>query len=239
MNYFYSLLIISFLILIHELGHFFGAKITGIPVERLSIGFGPKLFSFNKNETEYCICAVPLGGYVLPLVKNEDAYFNLPLKSRLIMTLFGPLANIMTVIVLFGLSNTIQNGFNFAGILIKPFAQTLSTSVNMLLVLPKIFYQPEHLSGIIGIVSIGGKVISNGILSILNFIIIMSLNLAVINLLPIPALDGGKIVLLLLEKLDLRLTKLQMPLTITGWVFLLLLMGFSTFMDIKNVFFGV
>ena len=49
---------------VHELGHYLAAKHVGVRVEQFSIGFGPKLFSIKKGETEYQLCAIPLGGYV-------------------------------------------------------------------------------------------------------------------------------------------------------------------------------
>ena len=52
------------LILIHELGHFLVAKYLGIGVERFSIGFGPKIASVRRGETEYMLSVIPLGGYV-------------------------------------------------------------------------------------------------------------------------------------------------------------------------------
>ena len=52
------------LIFIHELGHFLVAKGLGVGVERFSLGFGPRLWSLRRGETEYCVSAVPLGGYV-------------------------------------------------------------------------------------------------------------------------------------------------------------------------------
>lgn len=55
--------ILSVLIVVHEFGHFWAAKRIGIKVEKFALGFGPKLFSFKKNDTEYLICAIPLGGY--------------------------------------------------------------------------------------------------------------------------------------------------------------------------------
>ena len=51
-------------IFIHEFGHFIIAKKRGLRVPRFSIGFGPKLFSWVRGETEYCISLLPLGGYV-------------------------------------------------------------------------------------------------------------------------------------------------------------------------------
>jgi regulator of sigma E protease len=52
------------LVLVHELGHFLAAKFFKMRVERFSIGFPPRLFGFKKGDTDYCISATPLGGYV-------------------------------------------------------------------------------------------------------------------------------------------------------------------------------
>ena len=57
-------IVIGILILIHELGHFIVARLTGVGVERFSIGFGPVLLRWRGRETEYCLSAVPMGGYV-------------------------------------------------------------------------------------------------------------------------------------------------------------------------------
>ncbi len=58
------LFVIGILIFFHELGHFAIAKWQGVRVEKFSLGFGPKLTGFTRGETEYMICALPLGGYV-------------------------------------------------------------------------------------------------------------------------------------------------------------------------------
>jgi regulator of sigma E protease len=55
---------ISFLIFIHELGHFVAARMFGVRVEIFSVGFGPRLFGFRRGDTDYRFSAVPLGGYV-------------------------------------------------------------------------------------------------------------------------------------------------------------------------------
>lgn len=52
-------------IFIHEFGHFIIAKKRGLQVPKFSIGFGPKIFSWKRGETEYCIALFPLGGYVM------------------------------------------------------------------------------------------------------------------------------------------------------------------------------
>lgn len=56
--------ILGILVLVHEFGHFIMAKIVGIRVERFSIGFPPRLFGKKFGDTDYCISAIPLGGYV-------------------------------------------------------------------------------------------------------------------------------------------------------------------------------
>ncbi len=55
---------IMILVFIHELGHFLAAKLFGMKVERFSIGFPPRIWGFQKGDTDYCIGATPLGGYV-------------------------------------------------------------------------------------------------------------------------------------------------------------------------------
>ena len=55
---------ISFLIFIHELGHFVAARLFGVRVEIFSVGFGPRLAGFRRGDTDYRLSAVPLGGYV-------------------------------------------------------------------------------------------------------------------------------------------------------------------------------
>jgi regulator of sigma E protease len=65
-------IVIGILIFVHEFGHFIVAKKAGVEVEKFSLGFGPKLIGFQKGETHYQICAVPLGGYVKMKGENPD-----------------------------------------------------------------------------------------------------------------------------------------------------------------------
>lgn len=59
-----TIVLLGVLIFVHELGHFGAAKAVGIGVERFSIGFGPRIWGFQRGQTEYVLCAIPLGGYV-------------------------------------------------------------------------------------------------------------------------------------------------------------------------------
>lgn len=58
------IILIGVMVVVHEFGHFLVAKLCGVRVERFSIGFPPRLFGFKIGETDYCVSATPLGGYV-------------------------------------------------------------------------------------------------------------------------------------------------------------------------------
>lgn len=112
MSILYFIIGLGMLIFIHELGHFLVAKWSGIRVERFSLGFGPRILKFQKGETEYCISALPLGGYVKmsgqedfeegEIVPLDDprAFNHKPLMTRLAVVLAGPGMNLLLPFVL-------------------------------------------------------------------------------------------------------------------------------------------
>jgi regulator of sigma E protease len=70
-----TVLVLGLLVFVHELGHFMTAKWAGISVPRFSIGLGPRLVGFRWGETDYCLSAVPFGGYVkLAGMEGEEAF---------------------------------------------------------------------------------------------------------------------------------------------------------------------
>lgn len=101
------------LIFFHELGHFFFARLFGVRVEVFSIGFGPKIFKYMKNGTQYAISIIPLGGYVkmfgddpfseVPLSDEEKKVaFNHKTKwARFWIVFGGPLANLILAYFLY------------------------------------------------------------------------------------------------------------------------------------------
>lgn len=119
-----AVIALGILIFIHELGHFLVAKAVGVGVERFSLGFGPRLWSIRRGETEYCLSAVPLGGYVKmmgeeahgeelvhPPVEAADAlradrsrWFSLkPLWARTLIVFAGPGMNFFLAAAIFAL----------------------------------------------------------------------------------------------------------------------------------------
>jgi regulator of sigma E protease len=103
---------LSFMVFIHELGHFAVAKWVGVKVHTFSIGFGKKLIKFKRGDTEYALSAIPFGGYVAMAGENpedggygnSDEFRNKSIPARLAIAVAGPLANlIFAFIILFGL----------------------------------------------------------------------------------------------------------------------------------------
>jgi regulator of sigma E protease len=232
MNYLAVFILINFLILVHEFGHLIAAKLSRIPIERFSIGFGPKLWSFKKGGTEYCISALPIAGYVLPEVENFDDFFQTPSSRRIVFALGGPAANIVLSIICLAVLNIITTGFSLYGIFILPFVQLINITYQFLAALPALFTSPGQLSGVVGIVAVGGRFIAAGLSSILQFSVILNINLALLNLLPLPPLDGGKILFCLLEKIHRSLARLRLPVMVTGWVLILSLICYITILDV-------
>src|SRR5450759_4907044 len=64
--------VLGVLIFVHELGHFLMARRIGVRVITFSLGFGPKIVGFRRGDTEYCISAIPLGGYVKMAGESPD-----------------------------------------------------------------------------------------------------------------------------------------------------------------------
>ena len=92
--------VLSVLIVVHEFGHFIVAKRVGVRVDKFSIGFGPRLFTRKKGETEYSLSAIPLGGYVKlagdsleEYSGDRDEYYTQPPGKRFAIIFCGPLLN--------------------------------------------------------------------------------------------------------------------------------------------------
>src|SRR5579864_6031517 len=100
--------ILGFMILIHEFGHYAIAKLLGVRVEQFAIGFGKRLFGFRKGDTDYRINAIPLGGYVKMSGENPmdertgdpREFLSHPRWHRFLIAIAGPFMNILLAIVL-------------------------------------------------------------------------------------------------------------------------------------------
>jgi regulator of sigma E protease len=99
--------VLGVLIFVHELGHFLMARRIGVRVLTFSLGFGPKLVGFRRGDTEYCISAVPLGGYVKMAGENpddartgaSDEFLSKSKWQRFQVLIMGPVMNLVLAVV--------------------------------------------------------------------------------------------------------------------------------------------
>jgi regulator of sigma E protease len=103
--------VLGVLVFIHELGHFLAARRIGVRVLTFSLGFGPKLLTVKRGDTEYCISAIPLGGYVKMAGENpDDARTGAPDEflskskwERFQVLIMGPIMNLVLAVVVMAL----------------------------------------------------------------------------------------------------------------------------------------
>lgn len=100
------LAIIAFcvIIIIHEMGHFFAAKVCGIKVDEFSLGMGPRIFVKRGKETLYTIKLLPIGGSVQMGEDEESSdprsFRNKPVWQRIIVLVAGPLMNLILGVII-------------------------------------------------------------------------------------------------------------------------------------------
>jgi regulator of sigma E protease len=352
LNILYGIIALSLLILVHELGHFLIAKIANVKILTFSLGFGKKLLSYKKGETEYAVSLVPLGGYVKLLgespddeVKEEEihrSYANKPPLVKIIIAFTGPLFNILFAFVLFylvflsgysvlstkvggvekgypayeagikegdiitriegkgieewgdlmeamadapyrPLKFTVKRGNTSIDVTVMPkeieskniFGETIKRKVIGVIASNEFFTKKETLAGatskafyqtynlsritIVGIVKLiegsispkniggpllilemAGKQAKEGKKNLIYFIALISINLGIINLFPIPILDGGHILFHVIEivtrrKMSEKWVDISQKI---GMGFLVALMVLAFFNDIMRMFYG-
>lgn len=101
------LFVLGVLVFVHELGHYLMARRIGVRVLTFSLGFGPKLINYRRGETDYCVSAIPLGGYVKMAGENpddqrsgaDDEFLSKPKWQRFQVMIMGPAMNIILAII--------------------------------------------------------------------------------------------------------------------------------------------
>ncbi|MDD3296906.1 MAG: RIP metalloprotease RseP [Candidatus Omnitrophica bacterium] len=103
-----TLIIFSILIIVHEFGHFIAARRSGVRVEKFAIGFGPVILRKKFKETDFLVCAFPLGGYVKMAGDNRqekkglaDEFLSKPAGTKIKIVFAGPLFNYLLALVIF------------------------------------------------------------------------------------------------------------------------------------------
>lgn len=337
------IIVLGVTIMIHEFGHFIVAKKNNVYVYEFSLGMGPKIFSKKKNETEYSIRLLPIGGFVSMAGEDLEVDDKIPKDRQLcnkswlvrFATLIaGIFMNFVLAIVLLfiiGLINGVslhgttiasinedypihetnlrvsdeiikvndtkidsydtlvlelavlkgadatltvkhqdgeiekikvssieelkdsKKGFSYGfsidnskehGFLLS-IKYAFSKTKTLVTQMYKILYYLvtgklglDNLAGPIGIYSIVGDAAKSGILSILYLIAYLCINVAVINLLPFPAFDGGRILFLIIEKIKgSRVNpKVENIIHSIGFALLMVLMIYVSIQDILRLF---
>lgn len=367
------ILVLFVLVLVHELGHFFAAKKTGMRVDEFGIGFPPKLWSFKRGETEYSINALPIGGFVriygveladaegagarsAPAPSRHDdhtrSFARKPKWAQTLVLLAGIAMNVLFAWLLFSFAlghgvltsvspetatenaqlyildvtpgspaalagipaGAVVTAMNRGGQILSPrspeeFRQFVeesrnesvgvhyiyqgeeksaqvspakgvldeskdSVAVGVSLGLAEVQSLPLHraigegfmmtvrglrdiaaglvslissafvfnadlagIAGPVGIVGLVGDASALGLSSLLMFTAFISLNLAVVNLLPFPALDGGRLLFVIIEAIKGSPIKAKVAYyaNATGFIILILLMLAITYNDIARL----
>ncbi len=283
------LLVFSILVLVHEFGHFYAARKSGVKVEEFGLGLGKKVFGKKVGETEYTVNAVPFGGFVKMLGEEKDSkdprsFNNAALWKRMIITLAGIFMNFVMAVVILTILFSVgtkpiiitENEFDQAveqGIIElseanedgqrmivsiteiqKPFPESFTFSLTESWRISKAIVKkvaeipveiiehqrfPEGLAGPLGIAEATHKILPQGFFAILKLMALLSLSLAVMNLLPIPALDGGRFLFQLIELVSFRKppTNWENAIHLGGFMLLIILMVVITWNDIVRIFF--
>lgn len=353
-------LILSVLVLIHELGHFLVAKKLGIKVEEFGFGFPPRVFGIKKGETLYSINLLPVGGFVKLFgedaagggsvknkTKNDEritkdqlgrAFFARPIWQRFTVVVAGVVMNFLLAVILIsylfgtqgvalpskqihvtevssgspaaqaglkagdvivslngksvlstqqfiktvkqsegkeiflGISRADKNstitltprkifpkgqgpvGVGISNIIVKKYAwyeapffgtiEALKFSWMIVTGLGEMVFnlvahgtKPQGVAGPVGVAELTGQAVSYGVNATLWFMALLSINLAVLNVLPIPALDGGRLFFIMIEVVTRKKvnSKYENYTHMVGLILLLSLMLLITVFDILRI----
>lgn len=330
-----TLLIFAAIIIIHECGHFFAARLCGVRVNEFAIGMGPTLLRFGKKETRYSLRLFPIGGFVAMEGESDQsndprAFCNQVVWKRMIIVCAGAVMNLVLGFVII-LALTIPNK-TLASTTIAEFSEGASTEASGLMVgdeithingrrmwvdsdiiyalstdedgvvdmtvrrdgekvsLENVVFTKENgtlvidfkvvgkqrglintlgyslgktasigrliwisigqlvtgqaaisdLSGPIGTAQAVGEATKAGTSTVMNLFAFITVNVGIFNILPIPALDGGRLVFLLFEAVTRRRIKPEYEAYVhfAGFVLVILLFVFVSYQDIVNLIRG-
>ena len=231
------IILLGTLVFIHELGHFAAAKLFRIKVNEFAIGFGPVILKKQGKQTKYALRLIPLGGFVSmegeeERSANEGSFSEAGIIKRIIVISAGGIVNIIFAIIIYFLLVWRFNDIGIAFIAIKDFVVSIFTSLKMMILGG---LSAQQMMGPVGISNVVSK--TNGIVDFLYILSLISLSLGVTNLMPFPPLDGGKIVLLIIEAIRRKPLneKIELYLQMGGFSLLILLSLYITYNDVIRI----
>ncbi|MDE5983824.1 MAG: M50 family metallopeptidase [Eubacterium sp.] len=331
-----AILFFELIIIIHEGGHYFAARLMKIKVNEFSIGMGPKVFQFTKGETKYTLRWILFGGYCAMEGEDSDsddknAFINKKVWQRIFVVVAGAVMNLILglVIVLIitssqglvgttqiakfedtavsaqsGLqvgdtiksidgmrvytTNDVQTGLSrsadstvdvvvnrngedinlqiefemdeyegiqyikmdfwlrgvektFGNVITQTFKESVSYARMVFLSVHDLLvgrYGLSDLSGPVGAVSVVSSAVKTSVYSMLKIMALLTINVGLFNLFPIPALDGWRLFVLIAEGITRKKlpSKAEYIINAVGLVLLLGVMCLVTFSDITRLF---
>ncbi len=231
--------LLGILVFIHEGGHFIVAKFCKVKVNEFALGFGKTIISKKIGETVYALRMIPLGGFVRmegeeQPSEEKGAFNNAKTWKKILIVAAGGLVNIIFAIIIvfllvifyykYPLKEALQVTGTFAYSIIESLKILFSGNVTI-----------NELMGPVGISSI--IVQTTDLVNYIYLIAAVSLSLGVTNLLPIPPLDGGKILIYIIEAIRRKPIKEETEIAIqmTGFVCIIILSIFVMMNDIGNI----
>lgn len=330
MDILYFIIILGVLILIHEGGHFFFAKLFKVKVNEFALGMGPVIWKKQKGDTQYSLRAFPIGGYVKMEGEDEqseeDGAFNKKkVYQKILIVIAGAIMNIVlgfiilvfiilltsgdfntskvdkplpeqTALVAGDIVTEIDNNRIISSLDIPFLIMRLNNDTTTVKVIRNnkeitisdfklvdedgtyiLGFSPvvegknvitvlsnsgkltisivrmvglslldlvtgriglEQASGPVGMTKAVGDAANSGVVALFSLIAFITINLGVFNLLPLPALDGGRLIFLLIEAVRGKPVKAEYEgyVHFAGFILLMLLMVLVTFNDIKHLF---
>lgn len=238
--------LLGFLIFIHEGGHFLVAKLCKIKVNEFAIGFGPTIWKKQGKETKYALRLIPLGGFVNmegedEASEKEGSFSKASIPKRIAIVLAGPMVNILFGLIVYfilAIIFALNSSGDFGLSMQFAFKSTGEFLAGTFSGLAQLFTGQLGINEMVGPVGISEMVAqTSGMFDFFNMMAIISLSLGVTNLLPIPALDGGKIFLLIIEAIRRKPLnqKIEIAIQFIGFCFLIGLSIFVTFQDISKI----
>ncbi|MDP2689559.1 MAG: site-2 protease family protein [Deltaproteobacteria bacterium] len=212
------LLVFTIVVIVHEAGHFMAARLFSVKAYEFSIGFpfSPRIATlFRHRETEFTLRLLPLGGFVSFSPDGEDGvpeYFSLGKWKRAGVAAAGSAFNIIFSLFVFTAAFAIGKDMGLLEGAVTGLNEARSVFAGTFHLLSGLITGSgsfEGLSGPIGIAVMAGKAAGAGPFSLLYFTAMLSLSLGILNLLPLPALDGGHFVMIAVEAFLKRPLKLK------------------------------
>lgn len=231
--------ILGFLVLIHEAGHFLVARLCKVKVKEFAIGFGPVIWEKQGEKTKYALRLIPLGGFVSmegeeERSEEEGSFSKASIPKRIAIVMAGGIVNIVfALIVYISLISVIKGDLSIAISYTGDFIFSMIESLKLLF---SGNVTPDQLMGPVGISGVVAQ--TSGIVEFLYILALISMSLGVTNLLPFPPLDGGKVVILLIEAIRRKPLNedFEIKIQLFGFALLIMLSIYVTYNDIIRIF---